>query len=119
MTAEGEGVLVVASDFVFALHIFRGQSHVYVDLRAVVNEPGVGRELIASHRDQAHGFTAAGDEDFGASGADAVGGQRDGLQAGAAEPIDGDTGNCVGQTGAKRDHSRHVVSRLGFGHGAA
>ncbi len=51
--------------------------------------------------------------------ADAVGGQRDGLQAGGAEAVDGHSGNGYRQSGAKGRDFSDVHALLGLGHGAA
>ena len=50
---------------------------------------------------------------------DAIGGKRDGLQAGRAEAVDGHGRGFHRQAGAQRGDARHVHSLLGFGHGAA
>ena len=50
---------------------------------------------------------------------DALGGLRDGLQAGGAEAVDGHGRGFDGQAGAQRGDARDVHALLGFGHGAA
>ena len=85
----------------------------------MVDEPGVGRGFEAAERSLAHGFGAARDQDIGAAAAYAVGRLRDGLQARAAEAVDGHARHGFGQTGAQQGLARHVIPGFAFGHGAA
>ncbi len=119
MAAQSERVGVFARDRVFALHALGGQSHAHVDFGPMIDEPGIGRGFEAAERGLAHGFGAAGDQDIGAAAAYAVGRQRDGLQTGTAEAVDGHAGNGFGQTGAQQGLARHIVAGFALGHGAA
>ena len=85
----------------------------------MVHQPGIRGDLIAAHGHHAHGFGAAGDDDFGIAEHDAFGSHGDGLQAGGTEAIDGHGGTLDGQSGAQRGDARDVHALLGFGHGAA
>src|SRR6202022_4912386 len=75
--------------------------------------------LVAAHWDEGHGFGAARDDDFGGAAANAFGGERDGLQAGGAEAIDGHRGGFNRETCAGCSNARDVNALLAFGHGAA
>ena len=119
MAAVGEGVGILARDAVLALHLLGGEAHVDVDLRVVIDEPGIGRGFVAGHRDHAHGFAAARDEDVRAARANAVGRHGDRLQAGTAEAVDGDAGGSDGQAREQGGDARHIAAGFGFGHGAA
>src|SRR3981189_2995903 len=72
MASIRELIAVCAGHAVLALHLFTGASHAHVDLRQVIHHPGIWREFVARHRNHAHGFRAAGDDDLGAAGTDSV-----------------------------------------------
>ena len=96
-----------------------GEPHVHVNLGAVVYEPRVGREFVAAARDQAHGLASAGENHVRSTRADAVRRHGNGLQSRAAETVDSDRGNDVGQIGAQGRLPRHIHARFRFRHGAA
>ena len=85
----------------------------------MIDEPGVGRNLVAAHGDHRHRFRAAGDDHFGAAGLNSLGGHGDGLQPGRAETIDRHGRDFNGQAGAQGGDARDVHPLLAFGHGAA
>jgi hypothetical protein len=82
-------------------------------------QPGIDRDLVAAEWDQGHGFGPAGNDDVGASSADSVGGEGDGLQARCAVAVDGHGRGFDGQAGAERADARYILTLLGFRHGAA
>ena len=100
-------------------HSLCGEAHGHVGAGVVVDEPGVDGDLVAAEGDVGHALGAAGDDDVGAAAADAVCGERDGLQAGGAVAVDGHGGDGDGQAGAEAGDAGDVHSLLGFGHGAA
>ena len=63
----------------------------------VLEHRGVQRDLVAHHRHHRHGLGAGGDHHVVVAGADAVGGERDGLHARGAEAVDGHRRHGVGQ----------------------
>ena len=119
VAGEGEGVLVFAGDVVMAGDALGGEAHGEQRGGVVLGEPGIGAGLGATHGDEAHGFSPAGDDGADAAGADAEIGEGDGFKAGGAEAIDGDAGDFNGQAGAEGGHAGDVVALLAFGLGAA
>ena len=115
----GELVLLLPGDAVVVGDALRGEAHGHVGAGVVVDEPGVDRDLVAAEGDVGHALGAAGEDDVGAAAADAVGGERDGLQAGGAVAVDGHGGGGDGQAGAEAGDAGDVHSLLGLGHGAA
>jgi len=85
----------------------------------VIHQPGIGRDFIAAHGHQGHGFRAASNDDFGGAGANAFSGESDGLQARRAEAVDGHRAGFDGESGAERGDAGDVHALFGFGHGAA
>jgi hypothetical protein len=96
VASEGELIGILSADAEFAGYFFGREAHAHVDLGQMVDHPWIGREFISGHRNHAHGFGAARDDDLSAAGADAVGGHGDRLQSRRAEAVDGDAGNGVG-----------------------
>ena len=119
VAAVGEGVLVLERHVVLLIQALGSEPHVHVDLGPMVDKPGIGRELMAAARDQAHGLGAAGDDALGSARADAVRGHGDRLKAGAAEAVDGNRRDEVRQSRAQRDDAGHVIARFRLRHGAA
>ena len=66
-----------------------GQSHGEIGVGIVRDQPGVGRDLVAAHGNHGHGLDAAGDDDLGSAGHDALGRHGNRLQARGAEAVDG------------------------------
>ncbi len=110
---------MLARDAEFARDVFRTEAHVDVGVRVVIDEPGIRRNLVSAHGDHGHGFRAAGDNDFGGAGTDALCGEGNGLQAGRAEAVDGHRARFDGEAGAKSGDARNVHALFAFGHGAA
>ncbi len=115
----GELIGLLAGDSEFARDIFRAEAHVDVGVRIVIDEPGIRGNFVAAHGNQGHRFGAAGDDDFRGAAANAFGSERDRLQAGRAETVDGHRGGFDGKSGAKSGDARDVHALLAFGHGAA
>ena len=115
----GELVGLLAGDAEFARDVFCAEAHVDVGVRVVIDEPGIGGNLVAAHGDHGHGFRAAGDNDFGGAGTDTFRGEGDGLETGRAEAIDGHRTRFDGEAGAKSGDARDVHALFAFGHGAA
>ena len=74
---------------------------------------------VAAHGDHAHGFHTTGDRAVDGTYHDALTGSGDGLQAGGAEPIDGDGGGLVRKARVEADHSGDVEALLGLRHRAS
>ena len=119
MALVGKLVGLLAGDGVFAREIFGGEAHAEIGVGIVIHEPGIGRDLVATHRHHAHGLGAASDDHVGMAAHDALGGHGDGLQARGAEAVDGHRRKLDGQAGAQGRDARDVHALLGFGHGAA
>src|ERR1700733_1409154 len=81
----------------------------------IVSKPRIRGNFIAAHGDHGHGFGAASDSDFCAASDDPFGGERDGLQAGGTETVDGHRGDSDRQARPERSDARYVHALLGFG----
>ncbi len=119
MAGERERVLFLAAHGRFAGVILGDEARGQVDVRIGVDEDRVGRNLVSAHRHEAHRLGAAGDDDVGEPGHDALGAVGDRLEAGGAEAIDGDRRRRDRDAGAQAGDSRDVQSLLGLRHGAA
>ncbi len=118
----GSAVLVhaFARDVVALGHLLGGLQHVPVDLGLVLDQPGVGDHVavhLLLHAGDALDATA--DEDVALAGDDALRRQRDGLQAAAAEAVDGHAAGGDRQPGTQGDLARDVGASGAFGVGAA
>src|SRR5581483_2011799 len=102
MAVVGEHVTVFPGHSILALDTLGGESHAHVQLRLVVDNPGIRSDFVATHWDHAHRLGAARDDDVRGAGANAIGGQSDGLQPGGAIAVDGESGNGDRQAGPKR-----------------
>jgi len=125
LRAQRERVLVRARDLVFLGHVLAGLRH-GVDAvlrldhgideapaqRGVVNF-GAAREgllrLAHDQRGARHRFDAAGDGEFRFAAANGARGIADGVEAGGAQPIEGDAGDAIGQAREQQRHARHVA----------
>src|SRR5262249_21743033 len=58
----------------------------------------------------AHALDAAGDDEVGVAGADRLGGEHDRLEAGAADLVDGEGGDGVGQSRLEGGLARRVLA---------
>jgi hypothetical protein len=85
----------------------------------VIHKPGVHGDLIATEGNTGHTLGSSGDDYLCGTPADAIYGERDGLETGGAVAIDGHGRGSYGQTGAKACDAGDVHSLLGFGHGAS
>ena len=119
MAAERKGVLLLAGDASLARMVLRDQAGAQVDVGITVHQRRVRRHLVAAHRHHAHRLGAAGDDRLGEPAHDPLGGERDGLQAGRAEAIDGDRGRLHRDAGTKARDAGDVEPLLGLRHGAA
>ena len=119
VAAQRERVLLVARDLRLAGVVLGDQPRREVDVGIVLHEAGVGRDLVPAHGNEAHRLGAAGDDGVGPAHHDALGPVGDGLQAGRAEPVDGDRRRLDGDAGAEAGDAGDVHALLGLGHGAA
>src|SRR5580658_1161886 len=85
----------------------------------MIYQPRVGRNFVAAHRNHRHGFSSAGEHDFGGAGHDALGSHGNRLQSGGAEAIDGHRRDLDRKTSAQGGDAGDIHSLFGFGHGAA
>ena len=93
---ERELVLFFTAYAVMFRDAFGGEAHGHVAAGVVFDQPGVDRDLVAAEGHVRHALGAAGDDDVGAAAADAIGGERDGLQAGGAVAVDRHPGSRNG-----------------------
>src|SRR5215468_3294273 len=93
MTAQREGIGILAGYVILLLEALGGQPHAHIDLGPVIHEPRVRRRLETSGRSHAHRLASARDDDVGRPGAYAIRCQSDSLQARAAKTIDGHGGD--------------------------
>ena len=102
MRLECVGILLLSGDAVFLSDILAGQTHVVVveDIpKAIVNHRVddlrvAHAKAVAALRQQvgcvAHGLHATGDDDLRVTGLDRLDGETDGLEARAADLVDGE-----------------------------
>ncbi|MCY1416646.1 hypothetical protein D9M71_321620 [compost metagenome] len=118
----GEGVLLLAADAVLLHQVLGGDAHVVVVEgipQAVVDHAvdhlgvahaqagaGAGHDVGR----QAHAFLAAGDDRLGVAAADRLGRQVQGLEAGAADLVDGHRRYADRQAGLDRGLARGVLA---------
>src|SRR4029077_20321349 len=110
---------LLASDGELAGDIFSAQAHVDVRVWVMVDEPGIGGGFVPANGHKRHALVSASDDDFGGPAANALGGERDGLQTGGAETVDGHRGGLHGKTGAEGSDAGYVHALFAFGHSAA
>ena len=116
---QRELVGLLARDTKFARNVLRAEAHADIRVGRMIDKPRIGRNLVAAHGHERHGLGTACDDDLRRAAANALGGKRDGLQAGGTEAVDGHRGSFHGQAGAERSDARHVHALLAFGHGTA
>ena len=118
LALQREGVLHLARDAVALRDDVGGLDHRHPHLGLMLLEPILvdGRTLV---RDQAAAFEAAGDDRVCFAGHDALRRHRDGLQAGAAEAVDGHARHRDRQAGADRGEARDVLAGRALRHRAA
>jgi len=109
----GEFVLFFAGELVLLDDVFGGDTHVVVVEHvpqtvvdhAVLHRPiahlGADAGFGEHVRRQAHVLLATGDDHLGVAGQDGLCGKVNGLQAAAADLVDGHAGNGVGQARAQ------------------
>ena len=119
MAGQREGILLLAIDLVLAGQVLGGQAHGEIGVGVVGHQGGIGGNLVAAHRHQAHGLGAAGDDDVGKAAHDALRRLRNRLQAGSAEAVDRAGRGAVGNAGAQGGDAGDVHSLLRLRHGAA
>ena len=90
-----------------------------VRIGITVDERRVGRDLVTAHRHKTHGLGAAGDDGRREAAHDALGGERDSLEARRTEAIDGDRGRGNRDAGAKTGDAGDVQALLRLGHGTS
>ena len=90
-----------------------------VDVRVGIHQHRIGRDLVPSHRHEAHRLGSARDDDVGEPGHDSLCAVRDRLQPGRAESIDRQGGRRHRHAGAEAGDSCHVQALLGLRHRAA
>ena len=70
--------------------IFGDEAGAEIDVRIGRDQLRIGRDVVAAHRHEAHRLDAAGDDDIAAPARDALGGDRDRLEARCAETVHGE-----------------------------
>ena len=125
MAARGVLVLRVAADVVVLGDDLAGVAHVALLERAPqavvdhrVDDLAVAHAQPFAHARQqvravAHRLHAAGDGDVDVAGRDALGGEHHGLQPRAADLVDRQRGDVIGQAAAERRLPRRVLSEAG------
>ena len=125
LAAQSQTILVGAADAKFHGHVFRRFRHgVDAVLRfhlAIDEAPAQGRVFdfrsarecavsLAHHeRCARHAFHATGNDQLRFARLDGAGRHADGVQAGAAQTVDGIGRYCCRQTGQQRSHAAHVA----------
>ena len=125
MGVERVLILLFAGDGVLVGDEFAGHAHVLVVAGApeAVVDHGVDGFGVAHAKTLArigqkvgrvgHGFHAASDGDLGVAESDGLSGEADGFEAGAADHVDGESGNGVGETAAKCSLARGILAEAG------
>lgn len=135
VAGEGEGVLLLAGDAVLVgdqLRALAERDRPLGGHARVRHAPAEGGrvELLVAGREgplgllqhpgrAGHRLDAAGDRDRGVAEGDGAGGLDDGLEARAAQPVDGDTGDGHREPGEQHGHPRHVAVVLAGAVGVA
>ncbi len=124
----GEGVLGFTADAVLVHQVLGGDAHVVVVERVpqavgdhAVDHLGVAHAQAGARggqdvRRQAHVLHAAGDDYLGIAAADGLGAQVQGLEAGAADLVQGQAWHGVGQAGEDRRLACRVLAAAGSQH---
>src|SRR5262249_44279202 len=89
-------------DSVFAREVLSGQAHIEIVVGPFVDEARIGPDVMAAHRNQAHGLGAARDYAVAPAGPDPLGRKGNRLQAGGAETIDRQSRALFGNPGGPR-----------------
>ncbi|SAB25503.1 Uncharacterised protein [Enterobacter hormaechei] len=76
------------------------------DLRLTLKRRG---GFTHHERRTGHGFDATGDQQIAIPGLNGARRKAKGIQTGAAQAVNGGTGNGLRQTGQQRRHARHVA----------
>ena len=119
VAAQGERVLLVARDPGLAGVVLGDEPGREIDVRIVLHQGRVRSDLVPAHRDEAHRLGPAGDDGVGPAHHDPLRPVGDRLQAGRAEPVDGDRGRLDRDAGAEAGDAGDVHALLALGHGAA
>ena len=135
LRAHRKSILVGARDLIFLGDVLAGLGH-GVDAvlrleqrideapaeRGVVDIGAALERLLRLAHDQrraGHRFDAAGDGELGLAAANGARSVTDGIEAGSAEPVDGDAGHGIGDARQQQRHARHVAVVLASLVGAA
>ena len=81
MAAQRELVRLLARDAELPRQVFRRKPHAEIGVGIVVHQIRVRRKMESTHGNEAHGLSPAGDNAAAHAGHNALGSQRDGLQA--------------------------------------
>ncbi len=113
MAAQRELVLPVPADAELGRHVLGGNPHVRI-AQAVRRKPGAAEEggvavvvPVCPQRGGADAFHSAG-QIHAAAGGDQPGRQDDGIQPGAALPVDGEARDGHGETGLEGGQTRNI-----------
>ena len=128
LAGQRQRVLHFAGDAVLLGHVLGGDAHVVlvVDVPQAVDDHGVDHLPVAhalavaqplQHvRRGAHVFLAAGDHDLAVARGHGLRGQHHGLQARAADGVDGQRRDFLGQAGLDQRLARRVLADAGGQH---
>ena len=118
-------ILLLAGDGMLFGDEFAGHAHVLIVAGApeAVVDHGVDGLRVAHAKTFArggkkvgrvgHGLHATGDGDLGVADGDGLGCEANGFEAGAADHVDGESGDGVGETTAQRGLARGILAEAG------
>ncbi|CDN41361.1 hypothetical protein BN871_AF_00170 [Paenibacillus sp. P22] len=119
MGAGSEDVLVLAADAELLRDALGRMPHPDIDFRVFIDDFRIRGNFEAGHRNVAHALHPAGDHHIRVAGHDALRREGDRLQAGGAEPVDGQRRNRHREACIQRHDAGEVEPLLPFGHRAA
>src|SRR5215813_7061545 len=102
-------------DSVFAREVLSGQAHIEIVVGPFVDEARIGPDVMAAHRNQAHGLGAARDYAVSPAGPDPLGCKGNRLQAGGAETIDRHSRGLFRNPGKPRGLASDIHPGFGLG----
>ena len=121
MTGYGKFILSLPADVPSLRNFFPCYTHAIGnrDVLVMLEYRWVKRYLVAHHGYHAHAFRPGADDYVRVAQADAVRGQRHGLQAGGTKAIDGHPRHAIRQPRQQERNARDIHALFRLRHGAA